>query len=94
MPDSKESHKLAKGKPPPNLEKILQVNPDVLLVVNTEQTNAEQFKSEPFWNKLKATQNKQVYVFDYYGLVNPGSLDKVEEACTRLREVLSAKAKV
>lgn len=75
-------------------EKILQANPDVLLVVNTEQTNAEQFKSEPFWNKLKATQNKQVYVFDYYGLVNPGSLDKIEEACTRLREVLSAKAKV
>lgn len=75
-------------------EKILQANPDVLLVVNTDQTNAEQFKSEPFWNKLKATQNKQVYVFDYYGLVNPGSLDKIEEACTRLREVLSAKAKV
>ena len=75
-------------------EKILQANPDVLLVVNTEQTKAEQFKSEPFWNKLKATQNKQVYVFDYYGLVNPGSLDKIEEACTRLREVLSAKAKV
>lgn len=75
-------------------EKILQANPDVLLVVNTDQTNAEQFKSEPFWNKLKATKNQQVYVFDYYGLVNPGSLDKIEEACTRLREVLSAKEKL
>ncbi|NJM88466.1 MAG: ABC transporter substrate-binding protein, partial [Hydrococcus sp. RU_2_2] len=29
-----------------------------------------------------------VYVFDYYGLINPGSIDKIEEACTKLKQVL------
>lgn len=26
----------------------------------------EQLKQEPFWQNLKATQQDQVYVFDYY----------------------------
>ena len=70
-------------------EKILQENPEVLLIVDSAKEGlAEQFKSEPFWNQLKATQNGQVYVFDYYGLVNPGSIDKIEETCTKLKQVL------
>jgi iron complex transport system substrate-binding protein len=63
----------------------------VILVVDMGQGILEEFKSEPFWSKLKATQNNRVYVFDYFGLVNPGSIDKIEEACKQLREVLSAK---
>lgn len=72
-------------------EKILEANPEVLLVVDMGQGIVEEFKSEPFWSKLKATQNNRVYVFDYFGLVNPGSIDKIEAACKQLREVLSAK---
>jgi iron complex transport system substrate-binding protein len=74
-------------------EKILEANPDVLLLVDTGEGIVKQFKSEPFWGKLKATQSDRVYTFDYYGLVNPGSIDKIEEACTQLREALSAKVK-
>jgi iron complex transport system substrate-binding protein len=72
-------------------EKILEANPEVLLVVDMGQGIVEEFKSEPFWSKLKATQNNRVYVFDYFGLVNPGSIDKIEAACKQLREVISAK---
>jgi iron complex transport system substrate-binding protein len=42
---------------------------------------------------VKERQSDRVYTFDYYGLVNPGSIDKIEEACTHLREALSAKVK-
>jgi iron complex transport system substrate-binding protein len=70
-------------------EKVLEANPEVLLVVDTGQGIVEQFKSEPFWNQLKATQRDHVYVFDYYGLVNPGSIDKIEAACNQLKKALS-----
>ncbi|AFY78554.1 MAG: ABC transporter substrate-binding protein [Hydrococcus sp. C42_A2020_068] len=72
-------------------EKILQANPEVLLIVESfGQKLLEEFKAQPFWSQLKATQRDRVYVFDYYGLVNPGSIDKIEEACAKLKQVLKA----
>ncbi|MCV3213710.1 ABC transporter substrate-binding protein [Plectonema radiosum NIES-515] len=73
-------------------EKVLQVNPDVIIVVNSpQQTDAallDSFKKEAFWKELKATKNNRIYVFDYYGLVNPGSIDAIEKACKQLKQVL------
>jgi iron complex transport system substrate-binding protein len=73
-------------------EKILQTNPDVIIVVNSpQQTDAallDSFKKEAFWKELKATKNNRIYVFDYYGLVNPGSIDAIEKACKQLKQIL------
>lgn len=69
-------------------EKVLESNPDIVLVVDPERDPVAAFEAEPFWSKLKATQNKRVHAFDYYGLVNPGSISKIEAACTQLQEVL------
>lgn len=73
-------------------EKVLQANPDVIIVVNSpQQTDAallDSFKKEAFWKELKATKNNRIYVFDYYGLVNPGSIDAIEKACKQLKQVL------
>jgi iron complex transport system substrate-binding protein len=73
-------------------EKVLLFNPDVIIVVNSpQQTDAallDSFKKEAFWKELKATKNNRVYVFDYYGLVNPGSIDAIEKACKQLKQVL------
>ncbi len=69
-------------------EKVLQSNPDILLVVDTGQGEVEKMKTEPFWSKLKATQGDRVYVFDYYGLVNPGSIDAIQDACKKLKQAL------
>jgi iron complex transport system substrate-binding protein len=73
-------------------EKILLFNPDVIIVVNPpQQTDAavlDSFKKEAFWKELKATKNNRIYVFDYYGLVNPGSIDAIEKACKQLKQVL------
>ncbi|NEU75984.1 ABC transporter substrate-binding protein [Hassallia byssoidea VB512170] len=73
-------------------EKVLQANPDVIIVVNPPQkTDAallDDFKKQAFWKELKATKNNRIYVFDYYGLVNPGSIDAIEKACKQLKQVL------
>lgn len=72
-------------------EKLLQANPDVILVIDPANEGIlEQFQNDPFWGKLQATTNQQVYSFDYYGLINPGSLEKIEQACDRLRQIFSS----
>lgn len=72
-------------------EKVLESNPEVLIVVNAEPTLLDSLKKEPFWQKLQATKNNRVYVFDYYGLVNPGSLNAIEKASEQLNKALLVK---
>ncbi|WP_414545983.1 ABC transporter substrate-binding protein [Nostoc sp. CCY0012] len=72
-------------------EKVLEANPEVIIVVNPPQGGSEQdvldsFKKEPFWQQLQATKNNRVYLFDYYGLVNPGSINAIEKACQQLKQ--------
>ncbi len=73
-------------------ERVLQANPDVMILVDTEPGVVEQLKSLPFWNQLKATQTQQVHVLDYYGMVNPGSIEKIEQTCTQLKQILAKSA--
>lgn len=65
-------------------ETVLTSNPDVLIVVDTQENSIEQFKEESFWGKLKATQTDSVHSFNYFGLVNPGTIGSVEETCQKL----------
>jgi iron complex transport system substrate-binding protein len=74
-------------------EKVLEANPEVIILVNPPQGNSEaglldSLKKEGFWKQLQATKKNQVYVFDYYGLVNPGSIDAIEKACGQLKQAL------
>lgn len=70
-------------------EKILQADPEILLVVETGDNTLDTFKSQPFWNQLKAVKNNQVYVFEYYGLINPGSVEAIEKASLTLQKIAS-----
>ena len=69
-------------------EKILEVNPDRLILVDTGDGTVEKYKASPFWSQLKAVQTNQIYTFDYYGLVNPGSLSSIEKAYQKLSSEL------
>jgi iron complex transport system substrate-binding protein len=72
-------------------EKILAANPQILLIVNPQSPDPlSDFKARPFWEKLQAVKDQKVYVFDYYGLVNPGSLKKIEAACLQLQQILTS----
>ncbi|BAY63212.1 periplasmic binding protein [Calothrix brevissima NIES-22] len=74
-------------------EKVLEANPDILIVVNNADPQLlDSLKKEAFWQKLQATQNNRVYTFDYYGLVNPGSINAIEKTCQQLTQVLSTKS--
>ncbi|MDJ1176208.1 ABC transporter substrate-binding protein [Roseofilum capinflatum] len=72
-------------------EKILQIDPDILIVIQFGgQSPLSEFKSQGFWSELKAVKTEQVYVFDYYGLINPGTIDSIRrasEALLKLRPV-------
>ncbi len=71
-------------------EKVIEYNPDILLVVNPEESDPlEFFESRSYWKSLRAVQNKQVYAFDYYGLVNPGSWEKIKAACEKLDNIFT-----
>ncbi len=71
-------------------ERLLQDNPDFLFVVNAEEDTLEKFASNAFWGELKATQSDNVYVFDYFGLVNPGSLKSIERTCKQLADIAAS----
>ncbi|WP_096625936.1 ABC transporter substrate-binding protein [Calothrix sp. NIES-3974] len=75
-------------------EKVLEANPETLLVVNSPfgERLLDNFQKEPFWSKIKATQNQRIFEFDYYGLVNPGSINSIEKACQQLREITQKSA--
>ncbi|MEM9136300.1 MAG: ABC transporter substrate-binding protein [Cyanobacteria bacterium P01_F01_bin.42] len=70
-------------------EKLLSSNPETLLVVETrrEENLLQQLQENPFWNKLQATQTEQIHSFEYYGLVNPGSIASIEKTCKKLAEI-------
>jgi iron complex transport system substrate-binding protein len=75
-------------------EKVLEANPEILMIVNPPQGGSQtkildEFKKESFWNQLQAVKNNRVYAFDYYGLVNAGSIDSIEKASRQLKEALS-----
>jgi iron complex transport system substrate-binding protein len=64
----------------------LEANPDSIILVNAPAGEIEKIKTEPFWSKLRATQAQRVYNFDYYGLINPGSIDAIQKACAQLKQ--------
>lgn len=68
-------------------EKVLEANPDTLILVDSGDGAIDRLKTAPFWKQLKAVSNNRVYVLDYYGLVNPGSVEAIRQACQRLQEI-------
>ncbi|WP_414753027.1 ABC transporter substrate-binding protein [Anabaena sp. CCY 9910] len=74
-------------------EKVLEANPEAVVLITPPQGGSKtevlaSFNKESFWQKLPATKNNRVYVFDYYGLVNPGSIDAIKQACEQIKKDL------
>lgn len=68
-------------------EKILEANPEILILVDVGDDSIEKLKSAPFWNQLNAVKNDRIYTFDYYGLVNPGGIEAIKTASQQLRDL-------
>ena len=51
------------------------------------QSPLPELQANGFWSELKAVKNEDVHVFDYYGLINPGSIAAIAEASEQLQEL-------
>ena len=68
-------------------EWLVKENPDNLIIIQTRPRQYLDFeKTKPFSN-LKAVKSDQVYRFNYYGLINAGSLESINSACLKLRKI-------
>ncbi|MCS7030253.1 MAG: ABC transporter substrate-binding protein [Gloeomargarita sp. SKYG116] len=69
-------------------EQVLRLDPEVLIVVGGPGENPlPRWQSQSFWRRLKAVRQGEVYALDYYGLVNPGSVEAIRQAALRLQAI-------
>ena len=68
-------------------EWLLKAKPNNLIVVNAPGSNISQYQSLAIWQKIPAVKKKNIFAFDYYGLINPGSLDSINNACKKLSSI-------
>ena len=68
-------------------EWVVSSKPSNLIVINTPGSTDYQYKNMNIWNDLPAVKNNQVFTFDYYGLINPGSLNSINKACQKLSTI-------
>jgi len=68
-------------------EWLLKSQPENLLVIKTPGSDLSQYKSISIWNDLKAVKNDKIFTFDYYGLINPGGLEVINQACKKLSSI-------
>ncbi len=65
-------------------EVLLEENPDNIIVVDTSNDMRSLFLSKSYTSALKAVNKNSVYSFDYYGLINPGSIESINNTCQKL----------
>ena len=68
-------------------EWLIASMPSNLIIINTPGSEDSQYKQMSIWNDLPAVINNRVYSFDYYGLINAGSLDSINKACQKLLSI-------
>ena len=69
-------------------EWLLKQDPDNLILIETRPGQFNEFGiTKPFSN-LTAINNNKVYRFNYYGLINPGSLNSINDACKKLKNII------
>jgi len=68
-------------------EWLLKAKPNNLIVVKTPGSNIAQYESLAVWKKIPAVKKKNIFSFDYYGLINPGSLASINKACKKLSSI-------
>ena len=65
-------------------EWVVSSKPLNLIIIKTPGSTDTQYENMTIWNDLPAVINNKVFSFDYYGLINPGSLNSIDKACKKL----------
>ena len=68
-------------------EWLVKEDPDNLILIRFGSEQYNQYDSLPIWNNLKAVQKNNIDYFDYYGLINAGSLNSINNTCKKLNSL-------
>ena len=68
-------------------EWLVKEDPDNLIIIQTRPGQYVDFEKSKTFSSLKAVKSDQVYRFNYYGLINAGSLESINSACLKLRKI-------
>ena len=68
-------------------EIILKTKPSKIIVISFPGRNQNDISSEPIFKKVLSTYNSEIITFNYYGLINPGSLKTINKACEKLSNI-------
>ena len=68
-------------------EWLIDKNPDKLILIEFNNDDLSKFYKLPFWKDLNAVKNNNISNFKYYGLINAGSLEKINNACKQLKSI-------
>ena len=68
-------------------EWLLKSQPENILVIKTPGSDLSQYESINIWDKLNAVKNNKVFTFEYYGLINAGGINSINEACEKLSSI-------
>jgi iron complex transport system substrate-binding protein len=69
-------------------EWLLKQDPDNLILIETRTGQFKEFGINKPFSNLTAVKNNKVYRFNYYGLINPGSLNSINNACKELKNII------
>ncbi len=82
-----ESNSQFKGYVNLSPEWLISNQPEKIIVVKTGPDSVQSFINLPYWSNLNAVKENNVIYMDYYGLVNPGSIDSINKTCLTLSKI-------
>ncbi len=68
-------------------EWLIDKNPDKLILIEFNNDDLSKFYKLPFWKDLNAVKYNNISNFNYYGLINAGSLETINNACKQLKSI-------
>ena len=68
-------------------EIILKNKPSKIIVITFPGMNQNSLLSDPVLRKVISPNNSEIITFNYYGLINPGSINTINNACKKLSSI-------
>ena len=68
-------------------EWLVSKDPKNIIVISTPGSDISQYRQLPYWNKLNAVKKDNIYEYEYYGFINPGSTEAINNACIKLKAI-------
>ena len=68
-------------------EWLISNQPKTIIIVETGPNSGKSFTDLPYWRKLNAVKENNIIYMDYYGFINPGSIDSINKTCLKLSKI-------